>query len=124
MKQRKREVINKKLCILVSLSPFSSTDRSLHVSERAAPIKKERDREKVKNTFLIMHHLYITKNPSFMTDIAFFSIQSNFIFEKIRIREGEVNEDYTSIKKKNMEMFSPFRRGKHRSIGPKREGEN
>lgn len=60
-----------------------------------------------------------------MTDIAFFSIQSNFIFEKIRIREGEVNEDYyTSNKKKNMEMFSPFRRGKHRSIGPKREGEN
>lgn len=77
MKQRKREVINKKLCILVSLSPFSSTDRSLHVSERAAPIKKERDREKVKNTFLIMHHLYIyviynKKSKSFMTDIAFF----------------------------------------------------
>lgn len=43
-----------------------------------------------------------------MTDIAFFSIQSNFIFEKIRIREGEVNEDYTyQIKKKHGNVF-PF----------------
>lgn len=40
-----------------------------------------------------------------MTDIAFFSIQSNFIFEKIRIREGEVNEDYTSNKKKTWKCF-------------------
>lgn len=73
MKQRKREVINKKLCILVSLSPFSSTDRSLHVSERAAPIKKERDREKVKKHFLnYASFTYNKKSKSFMTDIAFF----------------------------------------------------
>lgn len=51
MKQRKREVFLF-LCFL--------QQTALYVSERAAPIKKERDREKVKKTFLIMHHLYIT----------------------------------------------------------------
>lgn len=46
-----------------------------------------------------------------MTNIAFFSIQSNFIFEKIRIREGEVNEDYTSNKKKTWKCFPLLERG-------------
>lgn len=52
MKQRKREVFLF-LCFL--------QQTALYVSERAAPIKKEeRNREKVKKTFLIMHHFYIT----------------------------------------------------------------